>query len=158
MSEDDRKLLDQYAELLSSIGSPAPISRKVGIAPEVASAEAEPDCSFSMMSLDDLMKAYREKADEMDRALAEMAPPPEFTPEQQRDYYAARKVATLETTVELVGYSPMMWKCNLCGCMHSSPPECARPELGGTWVHVSPEEYLAENPDLAITSVKLHIT
>lgn len=158
LSEADRNLLDEYAGLLSSIGATMSAGHEVPIAPEEDSTDAEPSYSFNMLSLDELMKAYHEKAEEMDRALAGMVPPPDFTPEQQRDYYAARKVATFETEVELVGYSPMMWKCNLCGCMHLTPPECARPELGGTWVHVSPEDYIADHPELTVKSVKINIT
>lgn len=158
LSADDRKLLDEYAELLSSIS--APVEAKAEVKPSDSSpAQAEkPSFTLNIMSIDEMMKAYREKAEEMNQALAEIAPPPEYTPEQQRDYYAARKIASFETEVELIGYSPMMWKCNFCGCLHETPPECTRPELGGTWIYVSPEQYLAEHPYLANKNIKLKIT
>lgn len=167
LSTEDRALLDEYADILSSLGTippyaPAPKPQTASEnkpKPQVSTTTVSNQKSaweVNLMSLDDLMKAYHDKVDEMNRSLAEMAPPPEFTPEQQRDYYAARKIATKEFVYDMEGYSPTVWVCNYCGCHHSSPPECTRPELGGTWIYVSPEEYQAENA--CVIGTKLSIS
>ena len=162
LSAEDRALLDEYADILSSlgtIGNPAQNPKPKNAKPEVKQTESEKSgWEPNIMSLDELMKAYHEKVDEMNRALSEMAPPPEYTPEQQRDYYAARKIATLETHIEIPEYNSTLWKCNYCGCLHNTPPECTYPELGGTWIYVTPEEFLAANPHLANYTTKLNIS
>ena len=133
LSAEDQQLINEYASLLDSIGIEKP-----HVKPVVKQEEAKRKTYESKgMSLDDIMKAYKEKAAEMDEALANLVPPPEFTPEEQRDYFSARKIARIEHPV------PMLWKCNLCGCLHPCPSECAEPELGGQWVMVSYEEFIA---------------
>lgn len=133
LSEEDRQLLNEYASLLDSIGI-----NKPEIKPVVQQEESKRKTYEAKgMSLDDIMKAYREKANEMDEALAALVPPPEFTPEEQRDYFSARKIARLDQPV------PMLWKCNLCGALHPCPAECAEPRLGGVWIMVSLEEFYA---------------
>ena len=74
--------------------------------------------------------------EELNALLKSMVPGPGLTPQMQRNYYSARKVAVYHKSKvrEKVG-----WVCNLCGCQHSSPSECARPELGGNWVYIEKE-------------------
>lgn len=133
LSEEDQQLINEYASLLDSIGIEKPQVKPVEKPEETKRKTYE----AKGMSLEDIMKAYKEKAAEMDDALANLVPPPEFTPEEQRDYFSARKIARLHQPV------PMLWKCNLCGCLHPCPSECAEPELGGQWVMVSYKEFIA---------------
>ena len=74
--------------------------------------------------------------EELNALMRSMIPDPGLTPQMQRNYYSARKVAVYRKSIvrEAVG-----WVCNLCGCHHGSPSECARPELGGTWVYQDKE-------------------
>lgn len=156
LSDADKALIDEYAAILGSIGVYKPASKPADAPVKKQSAPEQPKFKERTKSLEDIMAAYRAKADEMNAALAELAPPPDFTPEQQRDYYTARKIAVVETSCELIGYQPNMWVCNFCGCKHCAPPECTRPELGGHWVYVTPEEYIAENPGIKqTTSLKI---
>lgn len=152
LSEADRAMLDDYAALLDSIGTTRPRPAHKAAEPQQRRTYAD-----TAASLDDMMKAYREKAAEMDAALAALTPPPDFTPEQQRDYFSARKIATRETTCDMSGYRPTLWQCNYCGFRHNNPSECAEPELGGTWLYITPEQYIAENPGVITTSNKLNI-
>ena len=133
LSEEDQQLINEYASLLDSIGVEKP-QVKPAEKPEEAKRRTY---EAKGMSLEDIMKAYKEKAAEMDEALAALTPPPDFTPEEQRDYFSARKIARLDQPV------PMLWKCNLCGALHPCPSECAEPQLGGQWVTVSPDEFYA---------------
>lgn len=153
LSEKDRKMVDEYAELLKSMGVTIPQ------VPSDTQPEQEIRKTYeeNIMSLDEIMAAYREKAAEMDAALSALTPPPDYTPEQQRDYYSARKIATLHTEYDMSGYQSSMWQCNLCGAIHNCPSECMRPELGGTWIYVTPEQYIEERGSSIISSQTLNI-
>lgn len=142
LSEDDRALLDEYAGLLQSIGASAPVTQAPVSQEEPRACPRYADTAFS---LDELMTAYREKAAEMDAALEALVPPPDFTPEQQRDYYSARKVATIHTEYDMSGYQSTVWQCNYCGAYHENPSACVAPELGGNWVYITPEQYVEQS-------------
>lgn len=146
LSEADKALLDEYAQLLQAIGSGS-LQPKASRKKSKPAEAPQPEYADTTVSLDEIMEAYRQKAEEMNRALAEMVPPVDFTPEQQRDYFAARKIASVKTQYDMSDYSPTMWKCNFCGALHHTPSGCARPELGGTWQYVSEEEYVDKYKD-----------
>lgn len=141
LSETDRALLEEYAEILRSIGVSAPASTS----PAHSQPAERPRYADTAISLDEIMAAYREKATEMNAALAAMVPPPDYTPEQQRDYYCARKIATIHTEYDMSDYQSCVWRCNVCGALHNSPSECVNPSLGGTWIYITPEQYIEEN-------------
>lgn len=153
LSETDRALLDEYARVLQSVGASAPVQPPV----QEKETEARVQYADAVLSLDEIMTAYREKVAEMNAALSAMVPPPGFVPEQQRDYYSARRVASVHTEYDLSGYQPTVWKCNLCGALHNCPSECAEPQLGGTWVYVTPEQYIEENGDFIVKQRTLMI-
>ena len=75
-------------------------------------------------------KEYVRTVKSLNQILAEMLPPAGSTPQQQRNYFSARKIAVVHQQRTL---TPVGWVCNFCGCTHSNPGECARPELGGQW-------------------------
>ncbi len=149
LSAEDKALLDRYNSLFNSTGTPdlykPPVvaQRQQYHAPE--------------LTLDAIMDAYREKAAEMDAALAALTPPPDFTPEQQRDYYSARKVACVDVQYDMTNYNPMMWRCNVCSALHPDPSDCVSPELGGQWIYITPEQYNDELGGLNITKTTLKI-
>lgn len=152
LSDADKALLDEYADILGSIGAYAPRPT------ETRQAEPQPGrCVYQdkAMNLEEIMAAYREKSQEMNDALAAMVPPPEFTPEQQRDYYSARKVASIhnEYATDWSNYHPTLWQCNYCGFKHHQPSECCEPQLGGVWLFVSPEEYEREHSQIVSQSL-----
>ncbi len=74
--------------------------------------------------------------EELNALMRSMIPDPGLTPQMQRNYYSARKVAVYRKSIIR---EPVGWICNLCGCHHGSPSECARPELGGTWIYQDKE-------------------
>ena len=154
LSEADRALLDRYADVLRAVGASVPAQ------PLAGTREQErrlPRYADTAVDLDALLDAYREKAAEMDDALARLVPPPDFTPEQQRDYYAARKVATVHTAYDMSGYQPTVWQCNYCGAYHENPSACVAPELGGRWVYVTPEQYVERSHSFIEASHTLRI-
>lgn len=74
--------------------------------------------------------------EELNALLSSMVPPPGLPPQMQRNYFSARKVAVIHKSIVK---ERVAWICNLCGCRHKSPSDCARPELGGTWVYKETE-------------------
>ena len=88
--------------------------------------------AIKLSDSDDAIDDISSYIDELNDLLKSMVPPPGEPPQIQRNYYSARKVAVFHKSKvkEKVG-----WVCNLCGYCHESPSECARPELGGTWVY-----------------------
>lgn len=151
LSAEDKALLDEYADILGAIGAYKPQPKQQPLLNETSRKQY----SDTTLSLDEIMSAYREKAAEMNEALSALVPPPDFTPEQQRDYYSARKVLRQQTHADMSGYSPSLWCCNYCGCLHNCPSECAEPQLGGTWIYQTPEEYMAKNPWAVTTTYTL---
>lgn len=149
LSDDDQALLDRYNALFKAAGISAPSRTTSNVGRQQYIAQT--------FSLDDIMAAYREKAAEMDAALAALIPPPDFTPEQQRDYYSARKIAYIDTQYDMSGYSPMMWRCNVCSALHPCPSDCVSPELGGQWIYITPEQYNDELGGMNITQTTLKI-
>ena len=77
---------------------------------------------------------YKQKLIDMQRLMEKLSPDGAMNPQMQRNYYSARKLPIYRKSQKLV---PSYWVCNLCGCQHSNPNECAQPELGGVW-HYKP--------------------
>lgn len=149
LSAEDKALLDRYNSLFNSTGTP-----DLYKSPTITQ---RPLYHVPGFSFDDIMAAYREKAAEMDAALAALTPPPDFTPEQQRDYYSARKIAHIDVQYDMSGYNPMMWRCNVCSALHLCPSDCVSPELGGQWIYITPEQFNKEMGGMNITKTTLRI-
>lgn len=75
---------------------------------------------------------YVQTVKSLNQLLSEMYPPAGSTPQQQRNYFSARKIAVVHQNRTL---TPTSWVCNFCGATHSNPSECAMPELGGQWLY-----------------------
>ncbi|MDE5744362.1 MAG: zinc ribbon domain-containing protein [Paramuribaculum sp.] len=157
LSAEDKSLLKEYADILGMIVASPVRHLKSDATPRKEELPGRKQYSADTTSIDELLKAYKEKAAEMNDALAALTPPPDFTPEQQRDYYSARKIATVvtETVCDMSGYKPAQWRCHYCNNLHDNPSECARPELGGVWEYISVEQYIAENTQVVSTSLKI---
>lgn len=139
LSEADRKLIRQYKEFLAdsatSDAPPAGLEHE----PERQTAPATPakirskiQLNVKQPDLDDAQEAYQEKLEEMKQLMGKLRPEGDMTPQMQRNYYSARKVMTVRKHIIK---SPVCWICNLCGCKHRQPSECAQPQLGGTWIY-----------------------
>ena len=119
LTEAHRSLLATYSELFDTpIGAPS----KSHPAP----AHERPGKHWSK---EEAMAAYRAKAAELQTEMDAMMPPSASTPEEQRNFFSARKITTVELQLK-----PMGWICNYCGCTHRQPSECVEPELGGKWI------------------------
>ena len=79
---------------------------------------------------------YQQVVKDINQLFDEMLPPPGSTPQEQYNYYSARKVA-IETTRKIHIHTEEKvrtgWVCNYCGCFHNQPSECCEPWHGGTW-------------------------
>ena len=83
---------------------------------------------------------YQRMVEEANKVLESMVPPAGSTPQEQRNYSTARKVAVMETYKEMVqvNYTEqedrLGWVCNECQIFHRCPEECGVREYGGHWV------------------------
>lgn len=130
LSESDRKLLDRYKDILGrKIVRPA-ASKETKKSETVRNGGVSADGVFGIkaVSLSDAMQRYRSVAKELEAKLNSMLPEPAATPEEQRNFFSARKIASVKWIGE------QRWVCNFCGYHHSQPSECSKPWMGGTWV------------------------
>ncbi|WP_288241331.1 zinc ribbon domain-containing protein [uncultured Bacteroides sp.] len=134
LSEADKKLIQQYKDLFSGSGSLEEISIPKPKPLKETPVQARPKIQLNVkrVDLDEAKQLYKEKLEEMRGLMEKLRPEGDMTPQMQRNYYSARKLPVLRKSVSK---APVCWVCNLCGCQHNQPSECAQPELGGTWIY-----------------------
>ena len=91
-------------------------------------------------SREEIQAEYQRMVEEANKVLESMVPPAGSTPQEQRNYSTARKVAVMETYKEKVTVSylagqeeRMGWVCNRCQIFHPNPQACGVREYGGHW-------------------------
>lgn len=88
-------------------------------------------------SREEILAEYQQTIADTNRVLEEMLPPAGSTPQEQRNYYTARKVAVMDLVAETwYGVNPrasMGWVCNHCKVLHDDPSQCLYQEFGGQW-------------------------
>ncbi len=129
LSEGAKRMM----EILGTVKPGMPEHAKPGTVP------AKPKPAAKPKSIDRIKEEYKKTVRDINKIFDEMLPPAGTTPQEQRNFYSARKVA-VETTVKRKIKVPVEWICNYCGCHHKQPSECAEPELGGTWVYIEKTE------------------
>ena len=89
---------------------------------------------------EEIQTEYQRMVEEANKVLESMVPPAGSTPQEQRNYSTARKVAVMETYKEKVTVSylagqeeRMGWVCNRCQIFHPNPQACGVREYGGHW-------------------------
>lgn len=137
VSNDIMGILDRYSNLQDSsdFNEENGMSQKQLII-DSKRIDVEEDKAISLTYTEDLVSDISSSVKELDELLKSMIPDPGLTPQMQRNYFCARKVAVYHKSIVKVQVG---WRCNLCGCIHKSPSECAKPELGGTWVYYNKE-------------------
>lgn len=136
-SEEDKKLMEQYHQLLGTTPTPINNTPKPTPKPQQQVQQKKKVDKKARVGGADLaaMKAeYQRQMQEMQSLLNAMQPDANATPQMQRNFCCAHKVVV--TTQRLVR-RPTTWICNYCGCEHNQPSECTRPELGGVWKYNS---------------------
>lgn len=87
-----------------------------------------------------IRQEYEDTLKDLDKLFEEMLPPAGSTPQEQRNYFSARKIVlTTVTEKKYTVTTPIEWICNYCGCHHKQPNECYKPFLGGQWVYDTKE-------------------
>ncbi len=134
LSEADKKLIQQYKDLFAGSGSLEEISIPKPEPLKETPVQARPKIQLNVkrVDLDEAKQSYKEKLEEMRGLMEKLRPEGDMTPQMQRNYYSARKLPVLRKSVSK---APVCWVCNLCGCQHNQPSECAQPELGGIWIY-----------------------
>ena len=128
---------------------------KVGFKPAGIPKTGQPETTRSRA---EILAEYQKAVEEANNAMEEMLPPAGMTPQEQRNYYTARKVAVMETVQESWRGIPlresMAWECNYCHVLHNNPHECAKPGLGGTWVPCTQCEVVQSGGQVFTTNVE----
>ena len=130
LSEADRQALDRYNALFAGISDikVKPSAERQKIKSKENNVKPQ-GFSISGLSLADAVKKYKEVADRLEAELDAMLPDPKATPQEQRNFFSARKI----NSAGLVQVR-QCWVCNYCGCHHSQPSECYKPWMGGKWI------------------------
>lgn len=129
---------------------------KIGFNPAEKPQAAKP--KTVNRSREEILAEYKKALEEANGIMEKMLPPAGATPQEQRNYYTARKVAVMEIVEEKwYGINPepcMVWKCEKCHVLHVNPNECLYREFGGKWTNA----YLWQVVDANTEGAVLHIT
>ena len=122
--------LKEMLAAVKSGGSPTPPTTPAAPAPrqQTAPERTRP----KRKSKAELQAEYEKMKAELNSTLEHMVPPAGSTPQEQRNYYSARKIAVIQ---KVRSNNPVAWVCNYCGCWHNQPSECCEPWRGGTWIY-----------------------
>lgn len=136
---------DQKRET-GSVADPveAPVLRQAqGLGTSTTGEPCRTTCSAAnkMKSKAELRAEYSKIQEELNKALEGMLPPVGSTPQEQRNYFSARKLP-VEKVILTKGREA--WVCNFCGCWHNCPSECCEPWHGGKWVYEYKEEKILD--------------
>ena len=101
---------------------------------QAAELEAAMEAAEEGPAKEQAEQTYQQVVKDINQLFEEMLPPAGSTPEEQYNYYSARKVA-VETIRTVKKETRTGWVCNYCGCLHRYPSECAEPWHGGTWIY-----------------------
>lgn len=115
-------------EMLASVQSGASAPAQPSPAPKRTAAPAKP----KRKSKAELQAEYEKMKAELNSTLERMVPPAGSTPQEQRNYYSARRISVMQ---KVRSSNPVAWVCNYCGCWHNKPSECCEPWHGGTWIY-----------------------
>lgn len=89
----------------------------------------------------ELRAEYSKIQAELNKTLEAMLPPAGSTPQEQRNYFSARKLPVDKIIRTKIRNA---WVCNYCGCWHNCPSECCEPWHGGKWVCDYKEEKILD--------------
>ena len=108
-------------------------------------------------SREEILAEYQKAIDDANHVMSEMLPPAGSTPQEQRNYYTARKVAVMEIIEEkwygLPIQKAMGWECNKCHVLHNTPSECCYQEFGGEWITCTEFAVVDKDTEGAIENV-----
>lgn len=135
LSEEDRKLMERYHQLLGTTPT-TPQSAPQATPQQHVAPKKKIDKKARVGGIDVAAKKalYQQQLREMQALLNAMQPDVNATPQMQRNYCCAHKVVV--TTKRLVR-KPTVWVCKAYGCKHNSPDECCEPFKGGHWEYNS---------------------
>lgn len=133
LNEEDRQLLSMYDELINQSSPTITTQAPPQPAPQTPPKD-EQTIKQAKSQLKQALDDYQARVAEMQRAIDAMIPDPQDPPEVQRNFLCACQIET-QTLTKTKQTQCMGWICNWCGCHHSNPSECCKPELGGKWIY-----------------------
>ena len=135
----------RYLELMS----------KIGFTPAEKPQSAKP--KTVNRSRKEIIDEYKKQLEDVNDYLEKMLPPAGCTPQEQRNYYTARKVAVMEIIEEKwYGINPepcMAWECERCKVLHKNPNECLYQEFGGKWTDANLWQVVDANTEGAVLNI-----
>lgn len=134
--EVDEPLSEGAARMMEILGKIKPAASAQA---KTAEPLSKPVPATSARNAGKIKEEYQKAVRDINKIFDEMLPPAGTTPQEQRNFFSARKIA-VETKIKKKVKIPVEWICNYCGCHHRQPSECAEPELGGTWVYIEKTE------------------
>lgn len=134
--------LRQSGSVADPVEAPA-LRQAQGLRTSTTGEPCRTTCSAAnkMKSKAELRAEYSKIQEELNKALEGMLPPVGSTPQEQRNYFSARKLP-VEKVILTKGREA--WVCNFCGCWHNCPSECCEPWHGGKWVYEYKEEKILD--------------
>lgn len=132
----------ETGSVADSVEAPA-LRQAQGLRTSTTGEPCRTTCSAAnkMKSKAELRAEYSKIQEELNKALEGMLPPVGSTPQEQRNYFSARKLP-VEKVILTKGREA--WVCNFCGCWHNCPSECCEPWHGGKWVYEYKEEKILD--------------
>lgn len=137
LNEKETQIISRYKKLLDQLEaniSAQSENKSFEIKENLSNAEipAPPINQIDCVDLEPLEIEYKKTIEDLNELMTQLIPEPGLPPQMQRNYYSARKLPVYNKKLH---HEPVAWVCNLCGCHHRYPSQCARPELGGHWVY-----------------------
>ena len=130
LSEADKALINQYNELLKMVGGMNIPTQEPSKPQPKRNRQTKQD---RRKKLKEAVEEFRTSMEQVQGIFDSILPDPASPPEIQRNFMCACQVS-VTTTGKRKELQRTGWVCNLCGCHHKQPSECARPELGGRWI------------------------
>ena len=153
---DEEEVDEETAQELSDIERRyLELMSKIGFTPAEKPKAAKP--KTVNRSREEIITEYKKKLEDVNGFLEKMLPPAGSTPQEQRNYYTARKVAVMEIIEEKwYGINPepcMAWECERCHVLHKNPNECLYKEFGGKWTDANLWQVVDANTEGAVLNI-----
>lgn len=131
LSDQVKEALEKYNRLFADVAN---IKVKEPQAKTSAKTSTKADSAGSQFSikgitLKEAVERYKAVATKLQAQLDAMLPDAAATPQEQRNFFSARKIRSSR-----VVDGDRFWVCNYCGCKHHQPSECTKPWMGGKWI------------------------
>ncbi|MDE6410558.1 MAG: zinc ribbon domain-containing protein [Muribaculaceae bacterium] len=131
LSDQVKEALNKYNRLFADVANIQVKETQAKTPSETSANPISTESQFSIKSvtLKEAVERYKAVATQLQAKLDAMLPDAATTPQEQRNFFSARKIRSSK-----VVHGDRFWVCNYCGCKHHQPSECTKPWMGGKWI------------------------